>query len=101
MSSFKFGVNEIASKDIYKQSQLTDILTINGKKFLLSYRVSCNNGKDWWYIVDYEEDGETIIPIKESFTTTYLNTTRTQPIQYHSMSLKRRRGFFNIKKSGM
>ena len=59
MSSFKFGVKEIASKDIHKQTQLTDILIVNGKKFVLSYRVSCNNGKDWWYIVDYEKDGET------------------------------------------
>ena len=59
MSSFKFGVKEIASIDIHKQTQLTDILIVNGKKFVLSYRVSCNNGKDWWYIVDYEKDGET------------------------------------------
>ena len=30
---------------------------------MLSDKVPCNNGKDWHYIVDYEVDGETIIPL--------------------------------------
>ena len=32
MSSFKFGLIEVASKDFHKQRQITDILTINVKK---------------------------------------------------------------------
>ena len=52
MSSFKFGKIEVASKDFYKQRQITDIFTINVKKVVLSDKVPCNNGKDWRYIVE-------------------------------------------------
>ena len=45
MSSFKFGQNEAASKDFYKQRQVTEIFTIEVNKFVLSNEVSCNNGK--------------------------------------------------------
>ena len=44
MSSFKFGQNEAASKDFYKQRQVTEIFTIEVNKFVLSNEVSCNNG---------------------------------------------------------
>ena len=30
---------------------------------MLSDKVPCNNGKDWRYIVGYQVDGETIIPL--------------------------------------
>ena len=30
---------------------------------MLSDKVSCNNGKDWWYIAGYEIEGEIIILI--------------------------------------
>ena len=63
MSSFKFGQIEVASKDFHKQRQITDILTIDVNKVVLSEKVPCNNGKDWRYIVGYQVDGETIIPL--------------------------------------
>lgn len=56
MSSFKFGQKEIASKDFHKQRQL---INIQLNKFLVSDRLSCYNGKNWWYILGYQVDGET------------------------------------------
>ena len=61
MSSFKFGQTEVASKS-YLHRQITDILTIDVNKVVLSDKVLCNNGKDWRYIVGYQVDGKTIIP---------------------------------------
>ena len=63
MSYFKFGQIEIASKDFCKQKQLTDIFTIDVNKVVVSDKVSCNDGKDWRYIVAYQVHGETIIPL--------------------------------------
>ena len=60
---FKFGQIEVAFKDFYKQRQITDIFTIDVNKVVLSDKVACNNGKDWRYIVGYQVDGETIIPL--------------------------------------
>ena len=60
---FKFGQIEIASKDFYRQTQITDIFMIDVKKVVLSDKVSCNYGKDWRYIVGYQVDGETMIPL--------------------------------------
>ena len=51
VSGFKFGQIEVAFKDFQKQRYITDILTINVNKVVVSDKVSCNNGKDWWYIV--------------------------------------------------
>ena len=30
---------------------------------VLSGKVLCNDGEDWWYIVGYQVDEETIIPL--------------------------------------
>ena len=60
---FKFGQIEVASKDFHKQRQITDIFTFDVNKVVLSDKMPCNNGKDWWYIVNYQVDGETIIPL--------------------------------------
>ena len=60
---FKFGQIEVASKDFHKQIQITDIFKIVANKLVLSDKVSCNNGKGWWYIVDYQVDGKTIISL--------------------------------------
>ena len=60
---FKFGQIEVASKDFHKQRQITDIFTIDVNKVVLSDKVPCNNGKDWRYIVGYQVDGETIMPL--------------------------------------
>ena len=54
---FKFGQIDVASKDLYKQREITDIITINVNKVVLSGKLSCNNGKDWRYIVGYQVDG--------------------------------------------
>ena len=61
MPSFKFVQKEIASKGFNKEIQVTGILTIDTNKVVLSHKVSCNNGKDWWYIVGYRVRGETIL----------------------------------------
>ena len=60
---FKFGQIEVASKDFHKQIQITDIFKIVANKLVLSDKVSCNNGKGGWYIVDYQVDGKTIISL--------------------------------------
>lgn len=65
MSSFKFGQKEIASKDFHKQRQL---INIQLNKFLVSDRLSCYNGKNWWYILGYQVDGETNPTYIMSFT---------------------------------
>ena len=65
MSSFKFGQIEVASKDFHKERQITDISTIDVNKVVLSDKVSCNNGKDWRYIVGYQVDWE------KNYTTVY------------------------------
>ena len=47
MPSFKLGQIEVESKNFHKQRQVTDILTVDVNKIVLSDRISCNNGKDW------------------------------------------------------
>ena len=63
MSCFKFDRIKVATKDFQKKKQLTDIFTIDVNKIVVSDRVQCNNEEDWWYIVGYQVDGETIIPL--------------------------------------
>ena len=63
MFNFKFGQKKITSKKFYKQKQVTEIFIINVNKVVLSDRVSCSNGKEWWFIVGYQVDGETTIPL--------------------------------------
>ena len=63
MSSFKFGQIEVVSKDFHKQRQVTDTFTIVVNKAVLSDKVPGNNGKDWRYIVGYQVDEETIVPL--------------------------------------
>ena len=46
-----------------QQNQGTDIFTIYVNKIVVSDRVSCNKGKNWWYIVSYQVDGEMIRPL--------------------------------------
>ena len=60
---FKSGQKEVTAKDFHKQRQITDIFTIDVNKVVLSDKVPCYNGKDWRYIVGYQVDGETIIPM--------------------------------------
>ena len=57
---FKFGQKEVAAKDFYRQRQITDILTINVNRVVVSDKVSFNNGKDCRYIVGYQVSGALI-----------------------------------------
>ena len=59
----KFGQKEVMTKDFYGQRQVTDIFTIDVDKVVASDKVACNNGKDCCYIVGYQVDGETIMPL--------------------------------------
>ena len=52
----KSGQKEVTSKDFYGQRQITDILTIDVNKLVISDKVPCNNGKDCHYIVGYQVD---------------------------------------------
>ena len=63
MSCFRFAQIRIPSKDFYKQKQITDMFRIDVSQVVVSDKVSCNNGKDWWYVVGYRVDGKTIIPL--------------------------------------
>ena len=56
----KFGHKEVTTKDFYRQRQITDILTIDVNRVVVSDKVSCNNGKDCRYIVGYQFDGKLI-----------------------------------------
>ena len=55
----RFGQKEVTTKDFYGQRQINYIFMIVVNKLLVSDKVSCNNGKDCRYIVDYQVDGGT------------------------------------------
>ena len=58
---FKLGLKRCCRLlDFYKERQITDILTIDVNKLVVSDKVSCNNGKDCCYIVGYQVDGALI-----------------------------------------
>ena len=59
----KFGQKEVTTKDFYAQRQITDIFMIDVNRVVIPDKVSCNNGKDCHYIVGYQVDRETIIPL--------------------------------------
>ena len=67
-SSFKFGQTKVASKDFHRRRQITDILTIDVNKVVRSDIVSCNNGKDWWDIVCYQN--------RETITLLFIKTPK-------------------------
>ena len=46
MSTFKFGQREVASEDIYSQTQITNMFRIDLTKVVLSDKMSCNNEND-------------------------------------------------------
>ena len=58
----KFGQKEVTTKDFYGQRQITDLLTIDVNKVVVSDKAPCNNGKDCRYIVGYQID-EALIPL--------------------------------------
>ena len=62
MPNFKFGQKEIASEELKRQIQVTDITMIDINKIVLSDKVRCNNGKNLRTIEGYQVDGETVMP---------------------------------------
>ena len=58
----KFGQKEVTTKDFCGQRQITDIFTSDVNELVVSDKVSCNNGKDCRYIVEYQVDGA-LIPL--------------------------------------
>ena len=62
MSLFKFSQMNITSKDFYSHKQVTDLATMDISKVSVSDKVSCNNGKDWKYVIGYQHEN-TIIPL--------------------------------------
>ena len=69
MSSFKFGQKDIASQEFNKPRQVNNIFTNDLNKIVLSERVPCNNKKYCQYIVGYQQDKVTIIPLFIKTTT--------------------------------
>lgn len=62
MPSFKFSKIEIEFKNFRKQKRVTDVF----KSMLtevVSNTVACNNGKNWRYIVGYQVEEKSIIPL--------------------------------------
>ena len=58
----KFGQTEVTTEYFYGQKQITDLFTIDVNKVVVSDIVSCNNGKDYHYIIGYQAN-ETLIPL--------------------------------------
>ena len=58
----KFGQREVTTKDFYGNRQITNIFTIDVNKVVISYKVPCNNLKDYRYIVGCKLD-ESQIPL--------------------------------------
>ena len=50
---FEFGQKQATPKDLYGQRQITDTFTLDVNKVVVSDNVSCNNKKDYRYIVGY------------------------------------------------
>ena len=101
----KFGQKEVTTKDFYRQTQITDLFTIDVNKVMVSDKVPCNNGKDCRYMVGYQADGE-LIPLfikalKDILVMVCHNTIKILPIQCHLMSLRKRHGRLSIKRFGM
>ena len=78
---------------------------MNVNRVVVSDKVSCNNGKDWHYIVGYQVD-EVLIPLfiktpKNIFSYGMSQYDKTLPIQCHLVSLRKKSGCLNIKRFGM
>ena len=52
----KFGQKDVTTKDFSGQRQITDLLTIDVIKVVVSDKMPWNNGKDCRYIVGYQVD---------------------------------------------
>ena len=102
----KFGQKEIMTKDFYGQRQVTDIFTIDVDKVVASDKVACNNGKDCCYIVGYQVDGETIMPLfiktpKNIFSYGVSKYDKNSPYAMSFNVSVEKRCCLNIKRCGM
>ena len=95
----KFGEKKVTTKNFYGQIQINDIFTINVNKVVVSDKVSFNNGKDYRYIVGYRYIvvNGALIPLfiktpKNIFSYGMSQYDKTLPIQYHSISLRKKSG---------
>ena len=100
----KFGQEKVATKDFYGQRQIIDIFTINVNKVVVSDNVSCNDGKDYRYIVGYQVDGA-LMPLLIKTLKIYLVIVchiliKVLPVQFHSMSPRKESGWLNSKRFG-
>ena len=95
----KFDQKEVTTKGFYGQRKITDLLTIDVNKLVVSDKVSCNNGKGYLYIVCYQVDGA----LMQLFIKTPKDIFSYGVSQYvcHSMSLKKKPGRLKIKRFGM
>ena len=59
---FKFGQEEVTTKDFYGQRKITDIFAIYINKVVVSDKVPCNNGKDCCYVLGYQAD-RVLVPL--------------------------------------
>ena len=57
-----FGQKEVTTKGFYEKRQITDILTIDVNKLVISDKVSCTNGRDCRCIIGYQVD-RVLIPL--------------------------------------
>ena len=102
----KFGQKKVTAKDFYGQRQITDIFTIDVNRVVISDKVLYNNGRDCLYIVAINLMDEALIPLFIKTPKIYLvmrchNTIKTLPMQCHSMSLRQRSKYLDIKRFRM
>ena len=86
----KFVQKKVTTKDFYGQRRITDLFTIDVDKLVVSDKVSCNNGKDYRYIVGYQVDGA-LIPLFIKTPTDIFSYGVSQYV-CHSTCLKKKPG---------
>ena len=101
----KFGQKEVIIKDFYGKRHITDLFTIDVNKVVVSDKVSCNNGKDCRYIAGYQVDG---VPIplfiktpRDIFSYGVSQYDKNSAYTCHSLSLRKKSEWLNIKRFGM
>ena len=56
MFNFEFGLIVVPFTDFHKQTHVNHTLTINLNKLVFSDKVSCNYGKNLWWIIGCQVD---------------------------------------------
>ena len=102
----KFGQRLVTTKDFHGQRQITYMFMIDVNNVVVSDKVTCNNGKDYRYIVGYQVDGMLILFFIKTPKDIYIfmvchNARKALSRQCHSMSLREKGECLNIKRFGM